>query len=73
MSVTYHIKVKKAFATSVIEDLQKSGAIELIKETEEEIVQDWHISEVQQRIEKYRDRSDLLIDENEVFKMLDAE
>lgn len=73
MSVTYHIKIKKEYAASLIEDLLKMDAIDLIKETQEEIVQDWHVAEVQQRIDKYQDRPDLLIDENEVFKMLDAE
>ncbi|MGV3600453.1 MAG: hypothetical protein ACO1N1_04560 [Dyadobacter fermentans] len=73
MSVTYHIKIKKEYAASLIEDLEKKGAVELIKETEEEIVLDSHMIEVQHRIDTYRDRPDLLIDEDEVLKMLDAE
>jgi cell fate (sporulation/competence/biofilm development) regulator YmcA (YheA/YmcA/DUF963 family) len=73
MSVTYHIKIKKDYAASLIEDLQKMDAIDLIKETEEEVVQDWQITTVQQRIEKYQNRPDLLVDEDDVFKMLDAE
>jgi hypothetical protein len=73
MSVTYHIKIKKDYAASPIEELQKADAIDLIKETSNEIVPDWQISEVQQRIKKYKDSPDLLIPEEEVFKMLDAE
>jgi len=73
MSVTYHIKIKKEYAASLIEDLEKQGAVELIKETDEEIVLDSHMIEVQHRIDTYRDRPDLLIDEDEVLKMLDAE
>lgn len=73
MSVTYHIRIKKEYAVSLIEDLQKMEAIDVIKETEDEIVPDWHIAEVQQRIEKYKDNPGLLIDEDEVFKMLDAD
>jgi hypothetical protein len=73
MSVTYHIKIKKDYAASLIEELQKADAIDLIKETSNEIVPDWQISEVQQRIKKYKDSPDLLIPEEEVFKMLDAE
>lgn len=73
MSVTYHIKIKKEYAASLIEDLEKKGAVELIKETEEEIVLDSHMIEVQHRIDTYRDRPELLIDEDEVLKMLDAE
>lgn len=73
MSVTYHIKIKKDYAASLIEELQKADAIDLIKETNNEIVPDWHISEVQQRIKKYEGSPDLLIPEDEVFKILDAE
>lgn len=73
MSVTYHIRIKKEYAASLIEDLQKIDAVEIIKETDEEIVQDWQKTEVEQRIEKYRNNPELLIDEEEVFKMLDAD
>jgi len=73
MSITYHIRIKKEYAASLIEDLQKMDAVEIIKETDEEIVQDWQKTEVERRIEKYRSNPELLIDENEVFKMLDAE
>ncbi|OJV17510.1 MAG: hypothetical protein BGO21_13680 [Dyadobacter sp. 50-39] len=72
MAVTYHIKIKKEYAASLIEKLQKADAIDLIKETDSEVLQDWHVTEVQRRINKYKDSPDLLIDEDEVFKMLDA-
>ncbi|SEI68065.1 Putative addiction module component [Dyadobacter sp. SG02] len=73
MSVTYHIRIKKEYAASLIEDLQKMDAVEIIKETDEEIVQDWQKSEVERRSEKYRNNPELLVDEEEVFKMLDAD
>ncbi|MBO9616797.1 MAG: hypothetical protein J7619_29190 [Dyadobacter sp.] len=73
MSVTYHIKIKKDYAASLIEELRKADAIDLIKETDSEIVPDWHVVEVQQRINKYKDAPELLINEDDVFKMLDAE
>ena len=73
MSVTYHIRIKKEYAASLIEDLQKMDAVEIIKETDEEIVQDWQKTEVERRIEKYRSNPELLIDEEAVFKMLDAD
>ncbi|MEO6283097.1 MAG: hypothetical protein ABIN80_04030 [Dyadobacter sp.] len=73
MSVTYHIRIKKDYAASLIEDLQKMDAVELIKESDDEIVPAWQKEEVNQRIKKYRDQPDLLIDEDPVFKMLDAE
>lgn len=73
MSVTYHIKVKKDYAASLIEELQKADAIDVIKETDSDIVQDWHVEEVQRRVNKYKNAPDLSIDEDEVFKVLDAE
>lgn len=73
MSVTYHIRIKKEYAASLIEDLQKMDAVEIIKETDEGIVQDWQKTEVEQRIETYRNNPELLIDEEAVFKMLDAD
>lgn len=73
MAVTYHIKIKKDYAASLLEELQKADAIDMIKETDSDIVQDWHVEEVQQRINKYKNAPDLLIDEDEVFKVLDAE
>lgn len=48
-------------------------AVEIIKETDEEIVQDWQKTEVERRIEKYRNNPELLIDEEEVFRMLDKD
>lgn len=48
-------------------------AVEIIKETDEEIVQDWQKTEVERRIEKYRNNPELLIDEEEIFRMLDKD
>ncbi|WAC10201.1 hypothetical protein [Dyadobacter pollutisoli] len=73
MALTYHIRIKKDYAASLIEDLQKMDAIELVKELDDENVPAWQKEEVNQRIKKYKDQPDLLIDEDPVFKMLDAE
>ena len=70
MSLTYHIRIKKDYAASLIEDLQKMNAIELITENE---VPQWQIDEVNQRIKKYENKPELLLDEDVVFKILDAE
>ena len=70
MSLTYHIRIKKDYAASLIEDLQKMDAIELITENE---VPQWQIDEVNQRIKKYENKPELLLDEDVVFKILDAE
>ena len=69
MSLTYHIRIKY-HAASLIEDLQKMGAIELITENE---VPQWQMDEVNQRIKKYENKPELLLDEDVVFKILDAE
>ena len=70
MSLTYHIRIKKDYAASLIEDLQKMNAIELITENE---VPQWQMDEVNQRIKKYENKPELLLDEDVVFKILDAE
>ncbi|SKB99896.1 hypothetical protein [Dyadobacter psychrophilus] len=73
MAVTYHIRIKKDYAASLIEDLEKVNAIDLVKETDEDfVVTRAQMNEVSARIKKYQDNPDLLIDEEEVFKMLDA-
>ena len=73
MAVTYHIRIKKDYAASLIEDLQKADAIDLIKDDEGDfVVTKAQMNEVNARIKKYQDSSHLLVDEDEVFKMLDA-
>lgn len=73
MAVTYHIRIKKAYAASLIEDLRNMDAIDVIKETNDDVLADTHMSEVQRRIKKYQDQSELWVDEQQVFRMLDAE
>jgi hypothetical protein len=73
MSATYHIRIKKEYAASVIEDLQKMDAIDVLKETDDAEVSDWQQEEITRHIEKYKDRPELLIDEDRVFSMLDAD
>lgn len=70
MSLTYHIRIKKDYVSSLIEDLQKMDAIELITENE---VPQWQMDEVNQRIKKYENKPELLLDEDVVFKILDAQ
>lgn len=73
MAVTYHITIKKDYAASLIEDLQKIDAIDLIKENDENfVVTRAQMDEVNARVNKYHHHPELLIDEEEVFKMLDA-
>ena len=73
MSVTYHIRIKKDYASSVIEDLQKMGAVELVPETEAFDVPLWQQDEVRSRIEKYKNHPELLIDEDTFLAMLNED
>lgn len=47
MSETYLIKIKKKYATAVIEDLQKMKAVEVIEEL---VIPQWQKSEVGKRL-----------------------
>ena len=73
MALNYHIRIKKDYAASLIEDLEKVDAIELISQEDQQQIPQWQIDEVISRIEKYKDSPELMIDEDKVFKMLDSE
>ena len=73
MVTTYHIRIKKDYATAVIEDLQKMDAVELIPDEEAYGVPQWQQDEVRKRIERYRQHPESAIDEETFVKMLDAE
>lgn len=73
MVPTYHIRIKKDYATSVIEDLRKMDAIEFIDDSESREIPSWQREEVNQRIKKYENSPEKLLDEATVFKILDAE
>lgn len=73
MALIYHIRVKKEYATSVIEDLQKMEAIEILTDDNETEISQWQMDLVNQRIKKYKDNSALLIEEDPAFKILDTE
>ena len=54
MDATYHIRIKKEYAASLIEDLQKVDAVELVSDKENEIdIPQWQMDEVKRRIEYY--------------------
>ncbi len=71
--ITYHIRIKKDYATAVIEELRKNDAVEIVAEEDAFDVPEWQKSEVRKRIEKYKNHTELLIDEDTFFKMLSAE
>jgi len=73
MSATYHIRIKKEYATAIIEDLQKKDALEFVAEEDAFEVPQWQKEEVRRRIEKYKNNPELLIDEDAFFAMLNED
>jgi hypothetical protein len=73
MAQTYHIRIKKEYAASVIEDLCKNDAVILVPEEEAFDVPQWQKDEVRRRIEKYKQNPELLISESVFFDMLNEE
>lgn len=71
--MTYHIRIKKEYAASVIEDLRKNDAVELVPEEEAFEVPQWQKEEVLKRIAKYKNNPDELLDEDTFFKMLNED
>ena len=72
MSATYHIRIKKDYAAAVIEDLQRMKAVELVKE-ENDAVPEWQKKEVRKRIKEIKKDPSILIDEDDVFKILNRD
>lgn len=70
MIPTYHIRIKKDYAASVIEDLRKMDAIEFIDDSESPEIPSWQMEEVNRRIKKYENDPAQLLDEAAVFKVL---
>jgi len=71
MSATYYLRIKKEYATALIEDLRKIDAVEFISVQEEDIdIPQWQMDEVKRRIEYYdKDPHELVLWE-EVRKRL---
>jgi hypothetical protein len=53
MSVYYFLRVKKAYASSVIKDLQKMDAVELM-EPEEANIPEWQKEQVRARLKEIK-------------------
>ena len=69
MQPTYHIRVTKAYAADVIEDLQKMQAIELL-DVETGEVPEWQKNEVRKCIAEIKENPSILVGEDVVFEML---
>ena len=72
VSASYHIIIKKDYASAIIEDLQKMDAVEVIPDGELAVPQ-WQIDEVRKRKEYYQQHPDELINWDDALKMLTAE
>lgn len=70
MSRTYHILIKKEYATGVIEELCKNAAITLITEEEAFAVPEWQIKEVCNRIVDCNSKPESMINEDVFLEML---
>ena len=69
MQTTYHILVKKEYASAIIEDLQKLDAVELLPDTAFQVPQ-WQIDEIRSRKENYKLHPEELIDWDEAQKII---
>lgn len=62
----YHIKIKKEYASSLIEDLQQVNAIEIIEGTTPE----WQQQETLKRLAEMKSNPDSVIEEDTLFDLL---
>ena len=71
MHSTYHLRIKKEYAASLIEDLQKADAVEFLAGQEEETdISASQMEEVKRRIEYYDKNPNELVSWDEVRKRL---
>jgi L-alanine-DL-glutamate epimerase-like enolase superfamily enzyme len=67
--ITYTIKIKKNYASAIIEDLKQVDAIEII----EDPVPEWQKQESLKRLSEMKSDPSSVIQEEEFFKALDGE
>ncbi len=71
MFTTYHIRIKKEYAAELIEDLQKTDAVELLDKQEDDIeISEQQMEEVKRRIAYYDKNPHELVSWEEVRKRL---
>jgi hypothetical protein len=63
MSATYHIRIKKEYASSLIEDLQKADAIEVLEHTMDDNIEieDWQKQLVLGRLKHAEEHPEKLV------------
>ncbi len=67
--ITYTIKIKKNYASAIIEDLKQVDAIEII----EDPVPEWQKQESFKRLSEMKSDPSSVIQEEDFFKALDGE
>ncbi len=72
MQTTYHIIVKKEYASAIIEDLQKLDAVEIVPEAAIEIPH-WQMEEVRKRKEYYQLHPEELVSWEDAQKQIIAD
>jgi hypothetical protein len=65
----YHIKIKKEYASALIEDLRRVDAIEII----EEPIPEWQKKETVRRLAEMKDNPSLSLSEEEFLGAMDGE
>ncbi len=66
---TYTIKIKKEYASAILEDLKQVDAIEIL----EEPIPEWQKQESLKRLAEMKTNPDLQISEEDFLKKLDEE
>lgn len=67
MTEIYHIRIKKSYASDIIEDLRKMDAVELL---EEPPIPEWQKEEVRRRIQALEKDPSTAIPWNEAMKKI---
>ena len=65
----YHIKIKKEYASAIIEDLKQVDAIEII----EEPIPEWQKKESLRRLDEMKKNPSSLVTEEDFLKALDED
>ncbi|MDP1795744.1 MAG: hypothetical protein Q8K53_00340 [Daejeonella sp.] len=65
----YYIKIKKEYASAIIEDLQLVEAIEIL----EDRVPEWQKEETMKRLKEMKENPSSVLSEKDFFKALDAD
>lgn len=68
-SAMYHIRIKKEYASAILEDLQQVEAIEIM----EEPIPEWQKQESLKRLVEMKANPSKAISEKDFFKDLDAD